>query len=64
VTAENKKFLKDNFNIDADKYSKEALKEILNMVNRKILISTKYLIEENKALESKIDYYNTYLDSN
>ena len=64
MTVENKKFLKDNFNVDADKYSKEALREILNMINRKILISTKYLIEENKAVQSKIDYYNTIIDNN
>ena len=64
MKAENKRFLKENFNIDADKYSDEALKEILSMVNKKILISTKYLLEENKILESRIDYYNSYLENN
>ena len=61
---ENKKFLKENFNIDADKYSDIALKEILSMINKKILINTKYLIEENKVLESRIDYYKSYLENN
>ncbi len=64
MTAENKKFLKEYYNVDVDKYSKEALKEILSMIDKKILISTKYLLEENKAIEAQIKYYESYLDNN
>ena len=64
MTAENKKVLKEYYNVDVDKYSKEALKEILSMIDKKILISTKYLLEENKAIEAQIKYYESYLDNN
>ena len=64
MTAENKKFLKEYYNVDVDKYSTEALKEILSMIDKKILISTKYLLEENKAIEAQIKYYESYLDNN
>jgi hypothetical protein len=64
VTPENKKYLKDNFNVDADKYSKDTLKAILIMIDKKILISTKKMLEENKALEAQIKYCDSYLDNN
>ena len=58
-----KKFLKDKFNIDVDKYSKETLLEILDIIDKNILIQTKYVLEQNRVLEQKIDYYNSFINN-
>ena len=60
MNAQNKKFLKDTFNIDVDKYSKEKLDEILRVINKKILTSTKETLIYNKELVDAINYYKLY----
>ena len=60
----NKKFLKDNFNINADDYSSETLKKVLRIVNKNILLKTKCLIDKNKEIEQQIDYYKSFLENN
>ena len=60
----NKKFLKDNFNINADEYSSETLKKVLRIVNKNILLKTKCLIDKNEEIEQQIDYYKSYLENN
>ena len=60
----NKKFLKDNFNINADEYSSETLKKVLRIIDKNILIRTKILIDKNKKVEQQIDYYRSYLEKN
>jgi hypothetical protein len=60
----NKKFLKDNFNINADEYSSETLKKVLRIIDKNILIKTKILIDKNKKVEQQIDYYRSYLENN
>ena len=60
----NKKFLKDNFNINADEYSSETLKKVLKIIDKNILLKTKVLIDKNKKVEQQIDYYRSYLENN
>lgn len=64
MNATNKKFLKDNFNIDADEYSKEGLRQVLDIINKNILIKTKCLIEKDKEIQQQIDYYKMFLENN
>ena len=64
MNATNKKFLKDNFNIDADEYSKEGLRQVLDIINKNILIKTKCLIEKDNEIQQQIDYYKMFLENN
>ena len=64
MNATNKKFLKDNFNIDADEYSKEGLRQVLDIINKNTLIKTKCLIEKDKEIQQQIDYYKMFLENN
>jgi hypothetical protein len=64
VNATNKKFLKDNFNINADEYSKEGLKQVLDIINKNILLKTKCLIDKDKEIQQRIDYYKMFLENN
>ena len=64
MNATNKKFLKDNFNIDADEYSKEGLKQVLEIINKNILLKTKCLIDKDKEIQQRIDYYKVFLENN
>lgn len=64
MNATNKKYLKDNFNINADDYSPDTLKKVLEIINRAISSKEKVLIDKNKELEALIDYYETYLENN
>ena len=58
----NKKFLKDNFNINADHYSRDALKKILSIIDKNILLKTKCLINKDKEIKQQIDYYKSILE--
>ena len=60
----NKKFLKDNFNINADHYSRDALKKILSIIDKNILLKTKCLINKDKEIKQQIDYYKSILENN
>ena len=64
MNATNKKFLKDNFNIDADDYSPETLKKVLDIIDKNIKLETDNAINRNKELEALIDYYRAYLNNN
>ena len=64
MNATNKKFLKDNFNIDADDYSTETLKKVLDIIDKNIKLETDNVINRNKELEALIDYYRAYLNNN
>ncbi len=64
MNATNKKFLKDNFNINADEYSKEGLKQVLDIINKNILLKTKCLIDKDKEIQQRIDYYKMFLENN
>ena len=64
MNATNKKFLKDNFNINADDYSKEGLKQVLDIINKNILLKTKCLIDKDKEIQQRIDYYKLFLENN
>ena len=64
MNATNKKFLKDNFNIDADDYSTETLKKVLDIIDKNIKLETDNVINKNKELEALIDYYMAYLNNN
>ena len=64
MNATNKKFLKDNFNINADDYSKEGLKQVLDIINKNILLKTKCLIDKDKEIQQRIDYYKIVLENN
>ena len=64
VNATNKKFLKDNFNIDADDYSPETLKKVLDIIDKNIKLETDNVINKNKELEALIEYYMAYLNNN
>ena len=64
MNATNKEFLKDNFNIDADDYSPETLKKVLDIIDKNIKLETDNVINKNKELEALIDYYMAYLNNN
>ena len=64
MNANNKKFLKDNFNIDADDYSPDTLKQVLEVINKNILLTTKYLANKDKEIQEQIDYYKMFLENN
>lgn len=64
MNATNKKFLKDNFNIDTDDYSPETLKKVLDIIDKNIKLETDNVINRNKELEALIDYYRAYLNNN
>jgi hypothetical protein len=64
VNATNKKFLKDNFNINVDDYSKDTLEQVLRIINKNILLKTKCLIDKNREIEQQIDYYKSFLENN
>ena len=64
MNATNKKFLKDNFNINADEYSPETLNQVLKIINKNILIKTKCLIDKDREIVQQIDYYKSFLENN
>ena len=64
MNATNKKYLKDNFNINADEYSPDALKQVLKIINKNILIKTKCLIDKDREIVQQIDYYKSFLENN
>ena len=64
MNATNKKFLKEKFNINADDYSPDTLKKVLNIINKNILLKTKCLVDKNKEIEQQIDYYKSFLENN
>ncbi|MBP5684217.1 MAG: hypothetical protein J6X02_03060 [Bacilli bacterium] len=61
MNAHNKQFLKEKFNVDVDKYSKETLNEIFRIINKKILVRTKETLEYNEELKRRIEFYESLI---
>lgn len=59
MNEKNKKYLKDNYNIDVDKYSEEQLNEILDIIEKNLLKIYKNEININKELKNKLNELNS-----